>query len=108
MIGRAKPYTEAGIRRIPCVRCGVKAEHQWQICATGNRYAGICVRCDVALNAVVLQFMRVPGSAEMMRAYSKRQQVMLPLLIPPHRGEEVSRLWVFEDGRVGSRKRAAA
>lgn len=56
--GRRKPYTDAGIRRIPCARCEWrKAAQQWQICANGNRYLGVCTECDVELNRMVLEFM---------------------------------------------------
>jgi hypothetical protein len=58
--GRRKPYTEAGIRRLPCFRCGAPAEHQWQICSDDSLYRPICVACDVALNELVLRWMGFP------------------------------------------------
>jgi len=57
---RNKPYTEAGIPRVPCQRCGKPSKHQWQICATGNQWSGVCVECDIALNKLVLEFMGLP------------------------------------------------
>lgn len=53
---RKKPYTQIGITRVPCVRCGKPSAHQWQICADGNQWRGICLRCDVALNRLVMRF----------------------------------------------------
>lgn len=58
---RTKPYTVIGIRRLPCFRCGAKAEHQWQVCADGNVWRPLCRPCDVALNRLVLTWM---GDAE--------------------------------------------
>lgn len=54
---RKTPYTERGIRRLPCFRCGEPACHQWQVCADGNVYRPICLKCDVALNRLVLRWM---------------------------------------------------
>lgn len=34
--GRRQPYTEIGVRRVPCTRCGEPAEYQWQVCADGR------------------------------------------------------------------------
>jgi hypothetical protein len=70
-LGRREPYTERGILRVRCVRCGAQAERQWQCCANGNRWVPICWGCDVELNAYVLQFMRVDRNerAELMARY---------------------------------------
>jgi hypothetical protein len=38
---RKKPYTEAGVKRLCCVRCGKPAKYQWQICSDGNNYRPI-------------------------------------------------------------------
>ena len=59
--GRRKSYTEIGIRRLPCFRCGAKASQQWQICADGNQYRPICKMCDIELNTLVLKFMGFKG-----------------------------------------------
>ena len=71
-VGRRKPYTAIGIRRLKCVRCGQRAEHQWDCCANGNRKVPVCLDCDVRLNAVVLAFMRIPGHARLMRVYRRK------------------------------------
>lgn len=68
---RRKPYTEAGVRRMPCFRCGQPSEYQWQICADNNIYRTICAECDIALNTLVLMFMRDPDRDHKMRKYVK-------------------------------------
>lgn len=57
---RKQPYTEEGIKRMACLRCGKPAVHQWQICADGNAYRPICLECDIALNEMALRFMNFP------------------------------------------------
>ena len=59
MIGRKKPYTEIGIGRVPCARCGSPSTQQWSICALNNYYLGVCDKCDLLLNEAVLKLMRV-------------------------------------------------
>lgn len=71
MIGRRKPYTALGIARVPCARCGKPSSQQWQVCANGNRWLGICWPCDVALNRLALEFMRVPNAETLMAAYAE-------------------------------------
>lgn len=70
-IGRKQPYTAIGIRRVPCSRCGSPSEHQWQVCAIDNRWLGVCVSCDVELNRVALEFMRVPNAGDLVAAYAE-------------------------------------
>lgn len=69
---RRTPYSERGIRRVRCFRCGAPSRFQWQICADGNVFRGLCSECDVALNELVLRWM---GDAEVdvkIAAYRKR------------------------------------
>ena len=68
---RTKPYTAIGITRVPCSRCKAPSAHQWQICSDGNQWRGVCLACDVALNALVLEFMRIPGRQEKLRRYRR-------------------------------------
>lgn len=70
--GRRKPYTVIGIGRIPCARCGAPSLHQWTICANGNRYLGVCLDCDIDLNRVALEFMRVPNADVLLAAYIEK------------------------------------
>lgn len=56
MNGRKKPYTQIGIVRMKCFRCGEAAKFQWQICADNNMYRPICMSCDIKLNKMVLKW----------------------------------------------------
>lgn len=49
--GRREPYTERGIKRVPCVRCGKPSSFQWRICCSG--WSAVCADCDVSINAMV-------------------------------------------------------
>lgn len=69
-LGRREPYTARGISRIPCQRCGKPSVHQWQICANGRNYVGICSDCDIALNELVLRWMRVKQWRQMIAKYA--------------------------------------
>ena len=67
--GRNKPYTAIGINRVPCARCGAPSMYQWQVCANKNRWRGVCLKCDISLNRVVLKFMRFKNEKELMALY---------------------------------------
>jgi hypothetical protein len=54
--GRREPYTEIGIRRMPCARCGKPARFQWQICADDRLFRTLCAECDVTLNEMVMRW----------------------------------------------------
>ena len=66
---RKNPYTQIGIRRLKCFRCGKKAVEQWQICSDGNTYRPICLECDIALNEMVLKWMGFPNWKEKIEKY---------------------------------------
>lgn len=68
--GRRKPYTEIGIKRLPCVRCRQQATQQWRACADGL-WRPICTRCDVLLNRIVLQFMCDTDTNEKIHKYKE-------------------------------------
>ena len=70
---RREPYTETGINRVPCERCGKPSSTQWQICATGNQWAGVCVECDIALNELVMEVMGMSKGRG--RAYDAAKRV---------------------------------
>lgn len=70
--GRRRPYTERGIRRLPCFRCGEPARFQWSICADGNRQRPLCAGCDVELNAMVLRWAGDPDAEAKIAAYRAR------------------------------------
>lgn len=68
--GRARPYTDLGLRRLACWRCGRRpCTQQWQVCADGNVYRPICTGCDVALNALVLRWAGDPQAEAKIAAY---------------------------------------
>lgn len=72
--GRKKPYTEIGISKIPCYRCGARAYHQWQICADDNLYRPLCIDCDMALNRLVLEWMGFTNVDSLITKYEKRNK----------------------------------
>ena len=71
MRGRKRPYTEKGIERLPCIRCGRKAVHQWQICSDNLIFRPLCMKCDVALNELVLRWIGFKDWRKKMHNYKK-------------------------------------
>lgn len=74
--GRAEPYTEQGIKRLGCVRCGAKARFQWNACADGNLWRPLCLGCDVALNRLVLAWMNDPDARAKADAYQTMKEAL--------------------------------
>lgn len=66
---RRTPYTDKGILRIPCMRCGRPSCYNWNVCALGKGYFGICVECDALLNEVVIRFFKIKGWKKIMKEY---------------------------------------
>lgn len=74
IIGRREPYTEIGIRRLDCARCGEhRATSQWNCCANGNRWVALCTECDVALNELTLEWLGHPGAQNLMQEYKRKK-----------------------------------
>lgn len=69
--GRKRPYTEIGIRRLACTRCAEPARYQWQCCANDNRWLPLCAACDIELNRVAMDFMRVANAEALLVRYAK-------------------------------------
>ena len=67
---RKTPYTDRGILRLKCIRCGARASAQWQICAEGGNYRTLCDACDVELNEMVLRWVGHPNAKELIDKYS--------------------------------------
>ena len=67
----AEIYADDEIADVPCARCGAASSQQWQICAAGNRWHGICGPCGVALNFTVLEFIRHPDRDKLMADYAQ-------------------------------------
>lgn len=84
--GRRKPYTGAGIRRLPCSRAGCtrRAHAQWSGCADGNLQRPLCAECDVHLNWLVLQWWGDPDAETKIVAYANdvEADVGRPLDLP--------------------------
>jgi hypothetical protein len=71
--GRRTPYTKAGIKRLPCFRCGGKPSiHQWQVCADGNTWRPLCRDYDLLLNKMVLMWMGFSEATAKIASYRKR------------------------------------
>lgn len=68
-IVRREPYTEIGVRRLRCIRCGKPAAFQWQICADGNNWRPVCAVCDVDLNELVLRWFGHPRADDLVNDY---------------------------------------
>jgi len=66
---RRKPYTEIGVRRKKCVRCGERATYQWQMCSDGNVFRPLCAKCDVELNEMVMRWIWNDSREEDLRLY---------------------------------------
>ena len=54
----SNPYSTRGISRVPCARCGKQSVHQWNCCALGNRWFGVCEECDQKLNQMCIRFFK--------------------------------------------------
>lgn len=73
--GRPEPYTQRGIERLPCVRCGQKARFQWNACADGNLWRPLCGPCDVAINELVLRWMGDPDAGAKVETYAEQMGI---------------------------------
>jgi NAD-dependent SIR2 family protein deacetylase len=72
MKGRRKPYTEIGIARLKCIKCGRQATQQWQVCADNRLYRPMCDKCDIELNEMVLRWAGFKDWKEKMANYKLR------------------------------------
>lgn len=66
---RKKPYTQIGIERLKCFRCGEKASQQWQICSDDNIYRAVCTNCDIELNEIVLKWAKFKDWRKKIKRY---------------------------------------
>ena len=62
---------------LKCYRCGKRASQTWNICADGNRERWACKKCDIALNELVLIFMRFRNWRSKIKRYGKIRRRML-------------------------------
>lgn len=74
MIGRSKPYTSIGIKRVKCSKRGCKKHgmFQWQCCALGNKWFALCAEHDVGLNKIACEFIIGRESNKIIHAYRQR------------------------------------
>lgn len=72
--GRKKPYTEIGISRMPCVRCGDPAHVQWQICADDRLFRPLCLACDIALNEMVIRWVWGDAREDDLKRYREKME----------------------------------
>lgn len=73
---RTHAYTAFGLNRLRCRRCGGKATEQWMLrpCATGRKqWHPLCTECDVELNRIAMDFVRLPDADELLAAYRKKK-----------------------------------
>ena len=70
MPGDKKPYTVSSINTVKCCRpgCRQRARFQWKTCAD-EHYFPLCLRCDVALNHLVLAFVGEARAATKVHEY---------------------------------------
>ncbi len=71
MSARKTPYTEKGIRRLKCFRCGKPARTPGEICSDNNTYRPLCLQCDYELNKTVLEFMGFNDTEEKLKSYKQ-------------------------------------
>lgn len=62
---RAREYTDRGLARCKCLRCGKPATDQWSACAVGNKWMPLCTDCDIGLNRVALEYIMGPRKARL-------------------------------------------
>jgi hypothetical protein len=74
-VGRRKPYTAVGIRRLKCQRCKAPALATWDCCANNNLYVPLCLGCDIELNRLVMDFFKIPGRRALLRKYEREKRV---------------------------------
>lgn len=72
---RRTPYTTRGISRVPCKRCGAPSLHQWQCCADDNVWRGLCSKCDVKLNTIVLRWFGFADWRAKLKRYRERMGI---------------------------------
>lgn len=70
---RAREYTNRGITRCKCIRCGKQASDSWSACSVNNKWMPVCKRCDYQLNRLALNFMLGRERAEPYLKRYKRQ-----------------------------------
>ncbi len=73
MLGRRKPYTRIGLRRLSCVRCGDPASRQ-VVFPVDGLWRPVCVKCDEELNLICLVYLGDPDIDSKIEEYCERIQ----------------------------------
>ncbi len=68
MLGRRKPYTRIGLRRLSCVRCGDPASRQ-VVFPVDGLWRPVCRQCDEELNLIYLVYLGDPNIDEKIARY---------------------------------------
>lgn len=68
---RRRPYTQRGIRRVPCVKCGAPSAHQWRICST-DAWTAVCRRCDITINRKIATWAFGSDAKPLLRRYEAK------------------------------------
>lgn len=71
---RLTPYTDKGIQRVACARCGKPSSAQWNICAIGPQFLPMCKACDIDINRLVLQWIKHPDATKLLAQYKGAQR----------------------------------
>ena len=56
---------------IPCVHCGANSQCQWVVCANGPDFIPMCIDCDIALNHLILSFLKFENCEDLMKQYKE-------------------------------------
>lgn len=76
-----RELSQAQVARRKCFRCGARPGYAvWGICADGNVPRVVCADCDIALNALVLQWSGVSGGKGMLARYRRKVRRRVRLL----------------------------
>lgn len=72
--GRKQPYTQIGISRIPCIKCGKPSRTQFQICADDRLYRPFCTEHDIELNEMVLRWVWGDAREDDLKRYREKME----------------------------------
>lgn len=73
---RRQPYSEKGISRVPCAKCGKPSRYQWTICADWSQYRGLCAEHDIEANELLMRWVWGDTREDDLRRY--REKVLAP------------------------------
>jgi hypothetical protein len=73
LIGRRKPYTRIGLKRLSCARCGDPASRQ-VVFPIDDLWKPMCVKCEEELNLIYLIFMEDPDIDEKIAQYHEETE----------------------------------